>query len=122
MPNEELTIAKYTNRRLSHPDSTVESAVGGSKVGVLAQDTSTGIYLIFRKHCLEIQAFQHQRGIRRQEGRLLDSVRTWIDDRPEARAGADRERGSADTDGFADKRPVAADFYRVAIAGALDCV
>src|SRR5262245_24212995 len=118
---EKFAIAEHTNRRTIRPNRSAESTVGGPQgriVGAYTGELATRP--IFRGRSMEFQTFHHQSRIRRQEATFLPArFFTQFDHRAEARGGPDGERSSPNADRLADKRPVAADFDRVAVAGGL---
>src|SRR5262245_3842098 len=87
---EKLTITEHATRRMSPNGSAelgAEAAVGGPKVSRSGMDDrlTTSTPRIIRRHSLEFQAFQHQGGIRHQQGQLaLDAFGTQLDDWSEA--------------------------------------
>src|SRR6185295_8984532 len=68
---------------------------------------------------VQFEAFQDQRGLSvKKLDVLVDPFLTELDDRPETCTGTNRQPGFPKIDRPADKRPVAADFDGVAVAGA----
>src|SRR5262245_20991192 len=123
MLSKKLTVAENTHRRLIRPNGSAESAVGRlqGRFKDLHNSPFTTAHIV-RRCAMEFQAFQHQ-------GRSRNQQRTFVlacfgaeyDDRPEALAGPNRESRPADVDRLADKRPIPADFDRVAAVGGLHC-